>query len=199
MHDVMPQPQTGELRRRGHVARLYPSVQQLALLDGQGQAMRLLWNLIHDWWTWGGHGIARRPPPSELDRQIREARKNPLPGWEWLEQLPAQAGQQVLKDYLRAWGAFQRRLARPPKYKRRRAQMGVGVPQASALNVARLNHRLGRTLDSSGRTRSFPLDSFLARDLAGLPRPDHRRSADQRPAWLACLIPHRGTRRRGSR
>ena len=54
MHDVMPQAQTGELRRRSHAARLYPSVEQLVLLDGQGQATRLLWNLIHGWWTWGG-------------------------------------------------------------------------------------------------------------------------------------------------
>jgi putative transposase len=165
MHDVMPPAQTGELRRRGHVARLYPSLEQLALLDGQGQATRLLWNLIHDWWTWGGHGIARRPPPSELDRQIREARRNPVPGWEWLEHLPAQAGQQVLKDYLRAWGRFQRQLARPPEYKRRRAQMGVDVPQASALNVARLNHRWGElSIPLVGRvrfrwTRSLPGNS----------------------------------------
>jgi putative transposase len=170
MRDVMPHAQTDELRRRSHVARLYPSAEQLTLLDGQGRATRLLWNLLHDWWTWGSHSMARRPPPTELDRQIREARKNPLPGWEWLEQLPAQAGQQILKDYLRAWGRFQRGLAKPPKYKRRRARMAVDVPQASALNVTRLNRRWGElSIPLVGRvrfrwTRSLP---GISRDCSG--------------------------------
>jgi putative transposase len=154
MRDVKPRALAGELRRRSHVARLYPSAEQSALLDGQGHATRLLWNLIHDWWTWGCPSIARRPPPSELDRQIREARRNPLPGWEWFERLPAQACQQVLKDYLRAWGRFGRGLAKPPKYKRRRARMAVDVPQASALNITRLNHRWGElSIPLVGRVR----------------------------------------------
>jgi putative transposase len=170
MRDVTPQTQAGELRRRSHVARLYPSAEQSALLDGQGHTTRLLWNLIHDWWTWAGPSIARRPPPSELERQIREARRNPLPGWEWFERLPAQACQQVLKDYLRAWGRFRRGLARPPKYKGRRARLAVDVPQASALNITRLNHRWGElSIPLVGRvrfrwTRSLP---GISRDCSG--------------------------------
>ena len=59
MRDVTPQAQSGELRRRTHVTRLYPSTAQSTLLDGQGHAARLLWNLIHDWWIWAGPSIAR--------------------------------------------------------------------------------------------------------------------------------------------
>jgi putative transposase len=165
-----PRARTGEVHRRNHIVRLYPSPAQLEVLDRQGQAARLLWNLIHDWWTWGGRSIAKRPSPAELDREIREARADPLSGWEWLSSLPAQASQRVLKDYLRAWGRYQRGLARSPKYKRRQGHMAVDVPQASALNVVRLSHRWGElSIPLVGRvrfrwTRSLP---GVSRDCSG--------------------------------
>jgi hypothetical protein len=60
----------------------------------------VLWNLLHDWYIWGGpcYGAGGRPSIAEMDRQVRDARAKPLRGWEWLAQLPAQASQQVLKD-----------------------------------------------------------------------------------------------------
>jgi putative transposase len=165
-----PQARTGEVHRRSHVVRLHPAPAQLEVLDRQGQAAHILWNLIHDWWTWGGRSIAKRPSPAELDRQIRQARADPLSGWEWLSSLPAQAGQQVLKDYLRAWGRYQRGLARSPKYKRHQGHMAVDVPQASALKVVRLSRRWGElSIPLVGRvrfrwTRSLP---GVSRDCSG--------------------------------
>jgi putative transposase len=146
------------VRRRAHVARLYPAVGQAVSLDGQGNTARALWNLIHDWYTWGGggrgHSVARRPPITEMDRQVREARTSPPPGWEWLAQLPAQASQQVLKDYVRAWDRFHRGHARSPKSKKTGQRMAVDIPQASALNITRLNHRWGElSVPLVGRVR----------------------------------------------
>ena len=105
----------------------------------------MLWNLLHEWYTWGGRwqGPARRPSIAEIDRQVRGARTNPLPGWEWLARLPAQAAQQLLKDYLRAWDRFHRGLAGPPRTKKRGRHASVDVPQASALNIARLSLHWG--------------------------------------------------------
>ena len=142
---VIAEAQTSAVRRWAYVARLYPTAGQAASLDAQGRAARVLWNLVHDWYTWGGsyHSIARRPPIAEMDRQIREARVKPLLGWEWLARLPAQSSQQVLKDYVRAWHRFHRGLARPPKFKKPGRRMAVDVPQASALNITRLNYRWG--------------------------------------------------------
>jgi putative transposase len=88
--------------RRTHKARLYPVPGQAAALDGQGYTARALWNLLHEWYTCRNGGIARRPSIAEIDQQLRDARAKPLPGWEWLTDLPAQATQQVLKHYLGA-------------------------------------------------------------------------------------------------
>ncbi|MFG1955802.1 hypothetical protein ACGFIZ_33160, partial [Micromonospora sp. NPDC048830] len=44
----------------GYVRRLAPTAQQAAALDIQGHAARAMWNLLHEWWTWGG-GRDRRP------------------------------------------------------------------------------------------------------------------------------------------
>jgi putative transposase len=153
---MIAEPQTTVVRRWAYVARLYPTAGQAASLDVQGQAARVLWNLVHDWYTWSGvcHGIARRPSIAEMDRQVREARAKPLRGWEWLAKLPAQASQQVLKDYVRAWDRFHRGLAKPPKFKKARRRMAVDVPQASALNITRLNHRWGElSIPLVGRVR----------------------------------------------
>jgi putative transposase len=78
----------------------------------------------------------------------------PPPGWEWLGQLPAQAVQQILKHYVRAWDRFFKGMARPPKFKKRSGSMAVDIPQASKLNIVRLNHRLGEvTIPLIGRVR----------------------------------------------
>jgi putative transposase len=141
-------------RRRTHKARLYPTRTQAAALDGQGYAARALWNLLHEWYTCRHGGVARRPSISEIDKQLRDARCNPLAGWEWVADLPAQATQQVLKHYLGAWDRYFSRVSKPPRFKKRSGHMAVDVPQASALKVARLNRRWGEVnITLVGRVR----------------------------------------------
>jgi len=89
-----------------------------------------------------------------MDRQLREARTNPVPGYEWLALLPAQATQQVLKQYRRAWHRFFEGLARPPKFKERSNHLAVDCPQAAHLHLARLSRRWGEaTIPKIGRVR----------------------------------------------
>jgi putative transposase len=145
-----------QARHRAHVARIYPAPAQLRKLDRQGYTARALWNLLHEWHGWGGRGgsIAKRPSPREMDRQLRDARVHPLPGWEWLAQLPAQASQQVLRHYLRAWDRCFRGLSGPPRFKRRSSHMAVDLPQAADLRVVRVNRRWGEvTVLLVGRVR----------------------------------------------
>jgi len=82
-------------------------------------------------------------PGQAMDRQLPDARVNPLPGWTWLADLPAQATQQILKHYLSAWNRYFSGVSKPPKFKKRNAHMAVDAPQASALKVARLNRHWG--------------------------------------------------------
>jgi putative transposase len=141
-------------RHRTHVARIYPTPAQRMVLDRQGHTARALWNLLHEWYTCRNGGIARRPSVAEVDRQLRAARTDPLPGWQWLAELPAQATQQVLKHYLRTWNRFYEGSANPPKPKRRNGRLAVDVPQASQLRVTRLGRRWGEmTIPSAGRIR----------------------------------------------
>jgi putative transposase len=144
-----------DLRYRGHVARLYLTPRQAAALDGQGQTARAVWNLLHEWYTWAGPGrTARRPSIAEIDLQLREARANPLPGWEWLALLPAQATQQVLRHYLRSWHLHFEGLTGPPRFKKRSPYLTVDNPQASKLRITRLNRRWGEvTILMVGRIR----------------------------------------------
>jgi putative transposase len=142
------------VRRRSHAARIYPTPAQAAVLHRQGHTARALWNLLHNWYTCRSGGIAKRPSIAEIDRQLRGARTDPLPGWEWLAELPCQATQQVLKHYLRAWDQFYKGLARPPRPRKRSARLAVDVPQASKLCIARLSRRWGEvTILLVGRVR----------------------------------------------
>jgi putative transposase len=153
---------TGQARHRAQSARVYPSAFQAATLDRQGHTARALWNLLHEWYTCRNGGIAKRPPVAEIDRQLRAARSDPLPGWEWLADLPAQASQQVLKHYLRTWGWFYSGRTNPPKRKKRSTRLVIDVPQASKLTITRLNRHWGVVrLPMVGRvrfrwTRSLP-------------------------------------------
>jgi len=131
------------IRRRAYKARLYPSASQKAVLEAQGHVARAVWNLLHERYTCREGGIAKRPSIAEMDRQLRSARVEPLPGWEWLGDLPAQAMQQILKHYLRSWDRYFKGVARPPRFKRRRFNMAVDAPQAAKLNIKRLNNRWG--------------------------------------------------------
>ena len=183
---------TTSMRNSAHVARLYPTDAQSAQLEAQGHTTRAVWNLLHEWYTWGGHGrgSSRRPCSAEIDRQLRAARIDPLPGWEWLANLPAQATQQVLKHYLLAWDRFFEGSARRPRFKRRAYGLAVDVPQASQLRT-RLTQPLARRGDDSvGRTRAVLLEPVITRQPCGLSRPHHRGPTDQRSTGVAYLLPH---------
>ncbi|GHE42007.1 transposase [Streptosporangium violaceochromogenes] len=122
--------------QRGMRYRLYPTPDQVATLDEQGHAARSLWNLLHDWWTWGGRN--RRPTLKQADQAIRQARQD----IDWLGALPAQASQQVLKNYARAWKNFFEGRAKPPTFKSRlRSRAAVDVPQGRDLDVTKLSRR----------------------------------------------------------
>jgi putative transposase len=163
---VEPQASNAEMRCRARTARLYLGGAEDAMLDKQAHTGRALWNLLHEWYTCRDGGIAKRPSLAEIDRQLREARTNPLPGWEWLALLPAQATQQVLKTYLNAWDRCYRGVSRRPRFKQRSRQMAVDVPQASQLNVARVNRRWGEvSIPLVGRVRFR-----WTRDLPGISR-----------------------------
>ncbi|MGW6960972.1 RNA-guided endonuclease InsQ/TnpB family protein [Streptomyces chartreusis] len=59
--------------------------------------------------------------------------------------LPAQAAQQVLKTYLRAWVNCWEGRARPPAFKARfRSRMAIDIPQGRDLQNVPLNRRWGR-------------------------------------------------------
>ncbi|MFG1951830.1 RNA-guided endonuclease InsQ/TnpB family protein [Micromonospora sp. NPDC048830] len=124
----------------GYVRRLAPTAQQAAALDVQGHAARAMWNLLHEWWTWGG-GRDRRPTLKQADEAIRQARKD-IP---WLADLPAQAAQQVLKTYVRAWRNCWEGRACAPEFKARLwSRMSVDVPQGRDLAITRLSRRVGQ-------------------------------------------------------
>lgn len=135
--------------QRVHVARLYPAPEQAAILDEQAHTARALWNLLHEWWTWGGR--YRRPTPRQADEAIRQARKD----IDWLSALPAQAAQQVLKQYQRAWKNFFEGRAKPPTFKSRsRARMAIDLPQAAHFRIIRLSEKWGElTVIKVGRVR----------------------------------------------
>jgi putative transposase len=166
---------TSGLRHRSHVARLYLTCGQVQALENQAHTARALWNLLHEWSTWGDGGrSAKRPSKASLDRQLREARINPLAGYEWLARLPAQPMQQVLKEYLRARDRSFLGLASRPRFKQRSRHMAVDNPQASDLRIKRLSARWGEvTVQGVGRVRfrwtaHFPAFPAV---LAGSPAP----------------------------
>ncbi|MCG5464276.1 transposase [Micromonospora sp. MED01] len=133
----------------GYKRRLTLTSSQAAALDEQGHAARAMWNLLHDWWTWGGKH--RRPTLKQADEAIRQARKD-VP---WLAELPAQAAQQVLRTYTRAWTNFFEGRAGYPSFKSRgRSQLAVDNPQALTLRVRRLSRRWGElTVVKVGRVK----------------------------------------------
>ncbi|MFJ9844125.1 RNA-guided endonuclease InsQ/TnpB family protein [Kitasatospora sp. NPDC101155] len=152
--------------QRGHKALLDLTPEQVIALDDQGHAARAVWNLLHDWWTMAGTCPLRRPSLTLADQYIRQTRKD-VP---WLAALPAQAAQQVLKQYHRAWINCWEGRADAPNFKSRvRSRMSVDVPQGRDLQIKRVSRRWGQcripklglvrfrwTKDLPGVTRSGP-------------------------------------------
>ncbi len=134
---------------RGYVRRLALTPEQAEALDVQGHAARAMWNLLHAWWTWGGKN--RRPTLKQADEAIRQARK----GIPWLAALPAQAAQQVLKTYMRAWKNCWEGRASAPEFKGRlRSSMAVDNPSAKDLRIRRITRRWAEvTVLKVGRVR----------------------------------------------
>lgn len=125
-------------RRRGHKALLSLTPEQAWKLDNQGHAARTLWNLLHDWWTMTPKC---QRSLAAADQVIRQARKE----IEWLGALPAQAAQQVLKQYHRAWVNCWQGRAQAPNFKSRiRTRMAVDIPQGRDLQVKRLSRHWGQ-------------------------------------------------------
>ena len=141
--------------RSVHVARLYPAPVQVERLDAQGHAARGLWNLLHEWHLSCQENGRWMLPFAEVDRQMRAARKDPPEGYEWLATLPAQASQQVLKQYQRAWKRCYGGKGRPPRFKaRNRTRMAIDVPQARQLNITHLSRNWGElVIPCVGRTK----------------------------------------------
>ncbi|MDT0450893.1 RNA-guided endonuclease InsQ/TnpB family protein [Streptomyces hesseae] len=135
--------------RRMVKLRLYPTSEQELRLEGQGHAARALWNLLHEWYTF--HAPHRWPLLKEADEAIRQARREV----EWLSALPAQACQQVLKQYVRAWQAYWKGTSGRPRFHARgRQRMSVDMPQGDAFKIALLNHKWAEAnLPLVGRVR----------------------------------------------
>jgi putative transposase len=138
----------GQTRQRGHKAVLVLTAGQAAKLDDQGHAARAMWNLLHEWWTFRP---GQRPTLKQADEAIRQARRDLA----WLADLPAQAAQQVLKNYLRAWVNCWEGRAKAPVFKSRvRSRMAVDVPQGRDLHIKRITGHVGEVdLPKVGRVR----------------------------------------------
>lgn len=151
--------------RRTVRLRLYPTAMQESVLVRQGHAARALWNLLHEWY--GFYAPHRWPTFQEADHAIRQARRE----IDWLAELPAQACQQVLKQYAGAWRDHWAGTRRKPTFRARgRARLSVDAPQASALKVGRLNRRWGEVnLPLVGRAR-FRYSRDLPGDSGAAPR-----------------------------
>ncbi|WP_327350520.1 RNA-guided endonuclease InsQ/TnpB family protein [Streptomyces sp. NBC_01304] len=124
-------------RQRGHKARLYLSPAQLPLVDDQGHGARAMWNLLHELWEMTPkcqRSLAR------MDEAIRQARKD-IP---WLKAVPAQAAQQVLKTYHRAWVNCWEGRAEAPTFKKRTSRRAVDIPQGRDLRITRLSRHWGQ-------------------------------------------------------
>lgn len=125
-------------RQRGHKARLYLTPSQIRTAEDQGHAARTMWNCLHSWWMM----LPRdKRTLTAADEAIRQGRKD----LEFLGVLPAQAAQQVLKTYLRAWRNCWEGRADAPNFKGRfRSRMAIDIPQGRDLQLVRLNRRWGR-------------------------------------------------------
>jgi putative transposase len=125
-------------QQRGHKARLYLTPSQIKTAEGQGHAARTMWNCLHSWWTMLPKDKRNL---ADADAAIRQGRKD----LDFLADLPAQAAQQVLKTYFRAWQNCWDGRAGAPNFKGRfRSRMAIDIPQGRDLQIVRLNRRWGR-------------------------------------------------------
>jgi putative transposase len=96
-----------------------------------------MWNLPHGLWQMTPK---RQRSLARKDEAIRQARKD-IP---WLRAVPAQAAQQVLKTYHRAWVNCWEGRAEAPTFKKRTARRAVDIPQGRGLRISRLSCHWGQ-------------------------------------------------------
>ena len=122
----------------GRRYRLYPTVGQAERLTGWGHTCRAVWNvaLAQRQFLYAQRGIRLRAAGQH--RQLTEARAE----LDWLANLPAQSGQQVLAHLDRAYDNWwdPKHPAGPPKFKKRRNELSVPFP-GQAVAVRKLNNR----------------------------------------------------------
>lgn len=122
----------------GRRYRLYPTIVQEQVLTGWGHAARALWNValaqrVHVYEQRG-----RSVRAVEQCRYLTEARAESE--LTWLAELPAQAGQQVLRHLDAAFDDFfnSGHLARFPAFKKRGHRLSVPLP-GQAVETRKLN------------------------------------------------------------
>ena len=122
----------------GRRYRLYPTVGQAERLTGWGHTCRAVWNvaLAQRQFLYAQRGIRLRAAGQH--RQLTEARAE----LDWLANLPAQSGQQVLAHLDRAYDNWWnlKHPAGPPRFKKRRDEVSVPFP-GQAVAVRKLNNR----------------------------------------------------------
>ncbi|MCJ1677933.1 transposase [Streptomyces sp. APSN-46.1] len=135
-------------RQFGHRARLALTPALSFKADGQAHAARTMWNLLHAWWQMMP---TDKRTLANADAAIRQARKD----IDFLDALPAQAAQAVLKAYFQAWKNCWEGRAGAPGFKARfRSVMSVDVPQGRDLGIVRVHRRWGMVnLPKIGRVR----------------------------------------------
>ena len=122
----------------GRRYRLYPTPEEALSLTTWGHTCRSVWNvaLAQRQFLSGQRGVMLRA--SRQCRYLTEARAE----LDWMADLPAQAGQQVLAHLDRAYENWwnPQHPAGPPRFKKRGQHFSVSFP-GQAVAVRKLNHR----------------------------------------------------------
>lgn len=136
---------------RAYKYRIYADAYQETALDGQSHTDRALWNLCHGWWLACLSIGGIRPSRQTLEDAVKQGRRD----IDWLRQLPAQAAQQVVKNYVTAWKRRWDGISGAPDFhSRATATHSFHVPQARDLNFVRETSKFASVqLPLAGRTR----------------------------------------------
>jgi len=128
---------TGVLNR-GWVFRLETTPGQNIALLAQTDGRRGIWNMLHEWWQMSSsHHL---PSTKDLDTVVRQGRKD----IDWMAAVPAQAAQQVIRDYLGAWRKCWagHGTVGPPRFRsRHRDRPSLDAPQARDLCITRISDK----------------------------------------------------------
>src|SRR5262249_47007185 len=125
---------------RGRRYRLYPAADQAERLIGWGHTCRALWNVALEQrrFVWEQRRHAMRA--AEQSAHLTQARAD----LDWVAELPAQCGQQILRRMDEAYDKWWNRAhpAGAPRRKKRGARLSVLFP-GQAVGVMRLSHNWG--------------------------------------------------------